>query len=1775
MSLSSWLSSTFSRGHAGRAKRRNSVSRPKTARLFLEQLESRVTPSFGLSTLGSFNGANGAIPQAGLIMDGSGNLYGTTYSGGASGAGTVFEVAKGSNTITVLASFDGTTAANPQAGLVMDSSGNLYGTTVNEGASGDGTVFELAKVGSTYSSTITTLVSFTGSNGETPAGQLFMDSGGNLYGTTEFGGASDDGIIFELAKGSSTITALASFDGADGAYPAGVMMNSSGNLYGTATDGGASGDGTVFELAKGKSTITTLASFTGSNGDSPQAGLVMDSSGNLYGTTYSGGSYGTVFELAKGSSTITTLASFNGTNGAGPHGTLSIDSSGNLYGTASEGGVNGYGTIFEVAKGSGTITALASPNGSNGANPYGALIMDSSGNFYGATVAGGVRFGGVGADTGAGTVFELLANTPALSWSLPSPITYGTALSSTQLDASATDSVTGAAVAGTFTYTPPAGTILPAGNQTLSVTFTPTNTTEYNPISASVTLVVDQATPVLTWNTPAPITSGTALSSTQLDATAADPDTGSPVSGTFVYRPPAGTIVGRGTSTLSVTFTPTDTIDYTTTAYASVTLAVGPSSGLSTLALFNGANGANPVGGLIMDSSGNCYGTTEEGGANGDGTVFELAAGSGNLITLASFSGSNGAFPEAGVVMDSSGNLYGTTEGGGADGDGTVFELAAGSGTLITLASFSGSNGANPVCRLILDSDGNLYGTAYNGGANGDGTVFELANGGSTINVLASFNGADGAYPEGGLILDSGGNLYGTAYKGGADGDGTIFELAAGSGTITPLASFNGSDGSEPGAGLIMDSSGNLYGTTDSGGALSVGNVFELADGSSTINPLASFNGSDGLYPGGLIIDSSGNLYGTTVYGGANGVGNVFELANGSGTLSTLASFNGSNGAYPDGAPVMDSSGNLYGTTREGGTGDGTVFELLAHTPALTWSTPAAITYGTALSSAQLDASAADSGTGAAVAGTFVYTPAAGTVLHGGWQTLTVTFTPTDTTDYSPITTRVPILVEQLTPVLTWNTPAAITYGTPLSSTQLDATAADPNSGSPLTGTFAYIAPAGTIVGRGTSTLTVTFTPTDTADYTTAKASVTLVVTPSNSVYDLASFNGSNADYPDAGLIMDSSGNFYGTTVEGSNGYGTVFELANGSRSVTTLASFNGTNGKAPEAGLVMDSSGNLYGTTEYGGASGDGTVFELAEGSSTITTLASFNVTNGADPQAGLIMDSSGNLYGTTSGGSNIDAYGRGTVFELAKGSSTITTLASFTGSDGLYPLAGLIMDSSGNLYGTTAYGGAGYDLSKNEVGDGTVFELAKGSSGTFTFTTRASFNGANGEAPRAALIMDSSGNLYGTTEDGGIGFVANVPAKPGDGTVFELAEGSSTITPLVLFNGANGEAPWAGLIMDSERQSLWHHLRRRHQRLWHRFRGGAGSGLITTMMSFGGSNGEYPKGGLIMDSSGNLYGTTYEGGAYKYGTVFELPTAPQPSFQISGFPSSTSAGTPQTFTVTVQLNGTTDTGYTGTVHFTTTDGQAILPADYTFTANAGVAIFTATLKTAGTQAITATDTANFIVTGRATTTVTPAAATSLLIGGFPSATTAGSAANVTVTALDAYGNIATGYTGTVRFTSSDAKAGLPANFTFTSAEAGQYVFSATLKTAGTQSITSTDTVTAGMTSTQTGITVNPAAASVLVITGPATATAGTAFSITVTAYDADGNVATGYAGTVQFTSSDPTAKLPAKYTFKASDKGTHTFTGLVLKKKGEESITATDTLTSSITGSLSVDDS
>jgi hypothetical protein len=310
---------------------------------------------------------------------------------------------------------------------------------------------------------------------------------------------------------------------------------------------------------------------------------------------------------------------------------------------------------------------------------------------------------------------------------------------------------------------------------------------------------------------------------------------------------------------------------------------------------------------------------------------------------------------------------------------------------------------------------------------------------------------------------------------------------------------------------------------------------------------------------------------------------------------------------------------------------------------------------------------------------------------------------------------------------------------------------------------------------------------------------------------------------------------------------------------------------------------------------------------------------------------------------------------------------------------------------------------------------------------------------------------------------------------------------------------------------------------------------------------------------------------GVNTFDTIFVTPLAPV-GLSVTSLPSPYTAGTQVVVTVTaVDVYGNRAPGYTGTVHFSSTDAQASLPADYTFTAADNSAHgFLVTLKTAGTQSFSVADTVNSAFSGtQSGIVVNPAAASVFAITGLPASTTAGVAQTFTVTALDAFGNRAQ-YFGVVLFSSSDSQASLPPIYAFSLADAGSHTFTATLKTAGAQTLTVSDLSSGTPTGTQS-IAVTPAAAASFAVAGfPMATTAGVAHSFTVTARDAFGNVATGYAGTVAFTSSDPIASLPANYTFTAADAGAHTFTA-ALKRAGAQFIEAADTLTSSIMGAES----
>jgi uncharacterized repeat protein (TIGR03803 family) len=342
-----------------------------------------------------------------------------------------------------------------------------------------------------------------------------------------------------------------------------------------------------------------------------------------------------------------------------------------------------------------------------------------------------------------------------------------------------------------------------------------------------------------------------------------------------------------------------------------------------------GGDGWIPSGNLLRDSAGNLYGTTALGGdvrncKDGCGTVFKLAP-DGTETILHAFDYTGGAYPLGGVIMGRNGNLYGTTLTG-ANGCGTVYELAP-DGTETTLNSFTyGAGGCRPSGGLLTHK-GDLYGTTTVGGNTGPGcgggcgVVFRLARDGVQTVLWSFAGGSDGSYPSGNLVMDTAGNLYGTTYEGGGTcgsyGCGTIYMLAP-DGTETILHAFDGTDGVGPLGGVIMDSANNLYGTTDGGGTYGYGTIFKLAaDGTETV--LYSFGGgSDGGVPSSLLLSKSGNLYGTTSFGGLC-CGTVFKLAP-DGTKTVLHEFKKIEGISPDGL-IAGGSGMLYGTAERGGNG--------------------------------------------------------------------------------------------------------------------------------------------------------------------------------------------------------------------------------------------------------------------------------------------------------------------------------------------------------------------------------------------------------------------------------------------------------------------------------------------------------------------------------------------------------------------------------------------------------------------------------------------------------------------------------------------------------------------------------------------------------------------------------------------------------------------------------------------------------------------------------------
>ncbi len=395
-----------------------------TLALLLTIVTSRPVHAQSLTVLYTFGSVTGDAnnPRAGVIRDPAGNLYGTTFDGGASASGTVFELTpstSGGWSETILHSFTGgtTDGVNPTAGLVRDSDGNLYGTTFYGGASNEGTVFKLTPVaGGGWTETL--LYSFSGgADGAHPYFGSLLLAGSYLYGTTYEGGdlSCDDssgcGVVFRVRISNGVETVLHSFnynppDQNDGAYPlGGVIRDPAGNLYGVTNGGGSTGGGVVFELSPvtgGVWTETLLYTFsdTTPDGANSYAGLVRDKAGNLFGTTAGENlmptASGTVFEVdAADNETVLHFFAGPPADGASPKCNLILDGKGNLYGTTPGGGTYNSGVIFRLsptASGWQETILYNFTGGADGSDPQGTLL-DSAGNLYGTTYLGGISSG--------------------------------------------------------------------------------------------------------------------------------------------------------------------------------------------------------------------------------------------------------------------------------------------------------------------------------------------------------------------------------------------------------------------------------------------------------------------------------------------------------------------------------------------------------------------------------------------------------------------------------------------------------------------------------------------------------------------------------------------------------------------------------------------------------------------------------------------------------------------------------------------------------------------------------------------------------------------------------------------------------------------------------------------------------------------------------------------------------------------------------------------------------------------------------------------------------------------------------------------------------------------------------------------------------------------------------------------------------------------------------------------------------------------------------------
>lgn len=672
----------------------------------------------------------GNDPRAGLIQGTDGAFYGTTYYGGSNNSGTIYKIQADGSGFTNIHNFDNTTGHFPYASLIQGSDGALYGTTYFGGASNNGTVFKIQLDGTGF----TKLHDFNYTNGRKPRAALIQGTDGALYGTTTEGGVSNYGTVYKIQVDGSGFTKLHDFDNTNGRHSgAALMQRSDGALYGTTYNGGTSNLGVIFTIQPDGSGYTKLHDFTGSNGVSPFGGLLEGIDGYLYGTTNGGGStgYGTVYKILPSGSGFTTLHSFYFTNGRNPYGKLIQLPSGTLYGTTPDGGSNSKGIIFKLEPDGTGFTNLYNFDDTNGASPQDGLIQGSNGDLYGTANLGGIADDGV--------VFKIQTDGSGMSVLHH----FNKNGNGRQPHAALFQGMDGA-IYGTTIY---------GGTNDRGVVFK-------QQVDGSFTVLHNFTG--ANGNRPySELTQGS-----------------------------DGTLYGT-------------TLDGGASNYGTVFKIQPDATGFILLHEFNNvADGLQIRAGVTLASDGALYGAAAAGGTT-HGTLFKLQTDGSGFTTLHTFSNTDGRYSASTLLQGADGALYGTTTGGGNNSLGTVFKIQLDGSGFTTLHHFSYSFGSSPEGNLIQGIDGALYGVTRTGGANGDGTIYKLQPDGTGFQKIFDFDHfVNGLNPYAGVIQGNDGTLYGAAY-GGANNRGTVYKLQPDGSDFTSLHHFELPTGN-PFGGLVL-----------------------------------------------------------------------------------------------------------------------------------------------------------------------------------------------------------------------------------------------------------------------------------------------------------------------------------------------------------------------------------------------------------------------------------------------------------------------------------------------------------------------------------------------------------------------------------------------------------------------------------------------------------------------------------------------------------------------------------------------------------------------------------------------------------------------------------------------------------------------------------------------------------------------------------------------------------------------------------------------------------